>query len=48
MYLPPTQATDRGQWVVGLVASTGGLDALSQVLARLSADFPGALVSLEP
>jgi two-component system chemotaxis response regulator CheB len=32
--------------VVGLVASTGGLDALAQVLAPLPADFPGAVVAL--
>jgi hypothetical protein len=29
--LKVTEAADRGLWVVGLVASTGGLDALSQV-----------------
>jgi two-component system chemotaxis response regulator CheB len=42
-----TQAADPGLWVVGLVASAGGLDALSQVLAPLSADFPGAVVALQ-
>ena len=35
-----TGAAERGLWVVGLVASTGGLDALGQVLAPLPADFP--------
>ncbi len=33
--------------VVGLVASAGGLDALSSVLTKLPADFPGAIVALQ-
>jgi two-component system chemotaxis response regulator CheB len=36
-----------GLWVVGLVASIGGLDAISQVLAALSAGYPGAIVVLQ-
>jgi two-component system chemotaxis response regulator CheB len=38
---------ENGLWVVGLVASTGGLDALTQALAPLPADFPGAIVALQ-
>jgi two-component system, chemotaxis family, protein-glutamate methylesterase/glutaminase len=46
------QATDadgamRAPWVVGLVASIGGLDAISQVLATLPASYPGAIVVLQ-
>ncbi len=33
--------------VVALVSSTGGLDALSRVLTRLSAGFPAAVVALQ-
>lgn len=33
--------------VVGLAASAGGLDALSEVLAHLPADFPGAIVIVQ-
>ncbi len=33
--------------VVALVSSTGGLDALSRVLTRLLAGFPGAVVALQ-
>jgi two-component system chemotaxis response regulator CheB len=36
-----------GLWVVGLVASTGGLDALGQVLAPLPAHLPAAIVALQ-
>jgi CheB methylesterase len=36
-----------GLWVVGLVASTGGLAALGQVLAPLPAGFPAAVVALQ-
>jgi two-component system chemotaxis response regulator CheB len=42
-----TEAADGGLWVVGLVASTGGLDALGQVLAPLPAGFPAAMVALQ-
>lgn len=46
------QATDadgamRAPWVVGLVASIGGLDAISQVLVTLPASYPGAIVVLQ-
>jgi two-component system chemotaxis response regulator CheB len=33
--------------VVGLIASAGGLDALTQVLAAFPADFPAAIVALQ-
>lgn len=32
---------------VGLVSSTGGLEALSRVLGPLPADFPGAIIGLQ-
>jgi two-component system chemotaxis response regulator CheB len=38
---------ENGLWVVGLVASSDGLDALTQVLAPLPADFPAAIVALQ-
>ena len=33
--------------VVALVCSAGGLNALTQILSRLPADFPGAVVALQ-
>lgn len=42
-----TEVADRGLWVVGLVASTGGLEALTHVLAPLPASFPAAVVALQ-
>jgi two-component system chemotaxis response regulator CheB len=47
MELRLTRKPENGLWVVGLVASTGGLDALGQVLAPLPADFPAAIVALQ-
>ena len=34
-------------WVVGLVCSAGGLDALTRVVRKLPADFPAALVVVQ-
>jgi chemotaxis response regulator CheB len=42
-----TSQPNHGLWVVGLVASVDGLDALSQVLATLPPDFPAAIVALQ-
>ena len=47
MYPGMTQSADRSLWVVGLVASAGGLDALGQVLVPLPAGFPAAVVALQ-
>jgi CheB methylesterase len=52
MWLVDRQSTGsdvatHGLWVVGLVASIGGLDAISQVLATLPASYPGAIVVLQ-
>jgi chemotaxis response regulator CheB len=38
---------ENGLWVVGLVASVGGLDALGEVLASLPAGFLAAVVALQ-
>jgi chemotaxis response regulator CheB len=42
-----TSQPNNGLWVIGLVASSDGLDALTQVLAPLPADFPAAIVALQ-
>jgi len=34
-------------WIVALVSSAGGLDAVSRVLSPLRADFPGAVIVLQ-
>jgi two-component system chemotaxis response regulator CheB len=39
--------TDYDFSVVALVASAGGLEALTRVLAPLPADFPAAIIGLQ-